>query len=66
MGEGREEGSSVMPELGEEAKSFLQLLRENVLGCLFGDQLLKFSKGKEILESVKLEEVLVMMRILKP
>ena len=56
----------MMPELGEEAKSFLQLLRENVLGCLFGDQLLKFSKGKEILESVKLEEVLVMMRILKP
>ena len=66
MGEGRKEGSSVMPDLREEAKSFLQLLRENVLGCLFGDQLLKFSKGKEILELVKLEEVLVMMRILKP
>ena len=56
----------MMPDLREEAKSFLQLLRENVLGCLFGDQLLKFSKGKEILELVKLEEVLVMMRILKP
>ena len=56
----------MMPELGEEAKSFLQLLRENVLGRLFGDQLLKFSKGKEILELLKFEEVLVMMRILKP